>query len=225
MTDRSRSVLTEVVYGLRGTLLLSIGAGILAALLGIVPALIRSQTWRKDIADAALVIPTLPLGLFLVFAFSFHAGFQITAGTIIFGLALAGWPIALLFAEQGNVAEILHGTDQGNKLLMFASIALSMIGVTVLMEAALGISGLDLPFPPAATLGSVLANSQNDILAGNWWWPAFPSLFSGFLGVNAVALGLRIRRVVSEKYRQTENSKASAPVATAVNTTLPSYSA
>ena len=64
---------------------------------------------------------------------------------------------------------------------------------TIIGESTLDFLQVGVQFPPTATWGNVLADSQNDISAGNWWWPFFPGLFIVItvLAINFIGDGMR----------------------------------
>lgn len=212
--DLERSVLSEITYGARISLLIGIVSSVVSSFIGIVMGATAGYFggWVDNllsrITDVFLTIPTLPL---IVAISAIYAQGRGSPALIIGILAFVGWPgtmrlvrATFLSLREQEFTEAARSVGVRPFRIIFRHLlpnALSpvivvttlSVGANIVFEATLGFLQLGVQFPPTATWGNSLANSQDSIAAGNWWWPLFPGLFIALtvLAINFMGDGLR----------------------------------
>ena len=205
------SVLMYILLGARASLVIGIAAALFSSILGIMMGSVAGYYggWIDSvvmrITDVFLTIPFLPLLILL--------SYYLSGGNVIFIIfifAVTGWPGAarlirsyyLTFREQ-EFAHAARAVGVSDARVIFRHLlpnALSPIIVTftlnvaayITLEAAIDFLGVGLK-PPAISWGVALANAQNYLIQGNWWWALFPGVFLVItvLSVNFLGDGLR----------------------------------
>lgn len=206
------SVLAAVTFGGRITLLIGIGAALLALIIGVAIGMISGyfgsalDEFLVRIADLVLSFPFLPLVIALLIAQNTQSA---TIGGIITIFSLTGWPAIarqvraqfLVLREQSYTeAAVAAGVGDwrimirhllpnalGPVLASFANLAASFILAEVVLDyILLGITN-------QATWGNAIAYAQYAIDAGNWWAIFFPGFFVvlATLALSFVAEGVR----------------------------------
>jgi peptide/nickel transport system permease protein len=211
-----RDVLTLVVNGARLSLLIGVGASVVAAIVGAAVGGIAGYFggWIDNILMRIVdIMLSLPL-LFVILVLSKYVG-------EIFGGSTPWWLIALVFAVFGwqGIARLVRSlflalraevfveaakaVGVGDLRIIFRHIlpnavspiivatTLSVAGVIV-GEAFVSFLGFGVD-PLTPTWGNALTESQGTISNGNWWWPLFPgiAIVITVLGINFMGDGLR----------------------------------
>jgi peptide/nickel transport system permease protein len=240
--ENLKVVLTGKVYGVMGTdslgrdLFIGIlwGAPI-ALLIGILTSIIsvaigvflgvfsgfyggRVDNIVQRITDYFLILPVLPLLIFLSFVLGSAGGRSIWL--LITLLAVFGWPgitkvvrsIALQIRESGYV-EAARALGASNMRILirhllpqtlpyaFANIALSVPGF-IFAEASLSFLGLGDPVLP--TWGKILGDAQagGAAVAGYWWWVLTPGLMIVLVAMSFALLGNALDRILTPRLRR-----------------------
>ncbi len=205
------SVMMYILIGARASLTIGICAALFSSILGIIMGSVAGYYghWIDSVVmrltDVFLTIPFLPLLILL--------SYYLSGGNvyfIIFIFAVTGWPAAarlirsyyLTFREQ-EFAHAARAVGVSDARVIFRHLlpnALSPIIVTftlnvaafITLEAAIDFLGVGLK-PPSISWGTALANAQNYLILGNWWWALFPGIFLVItvLSVNFIGDGLR----------------------------------
>lgn len=189
------SVLAEVTYGARPSLVIGLGAALLTAIIGTVLGAISGYAggWVDAvvmrITDFALAFPFLPL----VIAVGLVANEQYTVGSLLWIFTAVGWPgIARLvratylrlrtleYAEAARAVgvpawRIIFRHLLPNALGPVIVAATLNVGAFILAESTLDFLQLGIPETQVATWGNVLADARG-YLDTNWWWTVFPGL-------------------------------------------------
>jgi peptide/nickel transport system permease protein len=190
------SILAQITYGARISLLIAFTGAILSSLIGTTLGAISGYFggWvdmtLMRITDVILSIPLLPLLIALSAFF--------TRGSVIMLIAvfaLLTWPGTCRFVQakflvfrEMEFTQAARAMGINDWRIIFRHIlpnALSpVIVITTLnvagfvtLESTLDFLGLGVTFPPTATWGNILSSAQGDMLVGDWWWPVFPGLF------------------------------------------------
>jgi peptide/nickel transport system permease protein len=207
-----RDIFSRVIYGARISLVVALVgtlfAGALGTALGLVAGYmgqVASQVIMR-ITDAWLTLPPLVFAMLL----STIRGPGI--GNVIFTLAIVFWSsyARLVYAEVLSLRErdyIVLAEINGvsrlrimvrhllpnvlNTVIVYFSL---IVGVAVMIEAALSFLGLGVPAPQPAW-GLMIAQERESLLEGRWWLVAWPGLAILILVLSANMIGdwLRVR--------------------------------
>jgi peptide/nickel transport system permease protein len=211
--DLQRSVLTDVAYGARLSLFIGFVTAFATSLVGTAIGAVSGyfSGWVDNlimrITDIFLTIPFLPLVIAISAIYSQGSG---NVALIIIIFTVTGWPgiarlVRALFLSlrEQEFAEAAKAVGVNDWRIIFRHLLPNALS-PVIVATTLGIGGVIigesvLDFlqvgidPRIPTWGNVLANSQGDIITGNWWWPFFPGLFIVLtvLAINFIGDGLR----------------------------------
>jgi len=235
-------VLTGKVYGIMGTdslgrdlfigilwgapiaLLIGILTSVISVAIGVFLGIFsgfyggRVDNAVQRVTDYFLILPVLPLLIFLSFVFGTAGGRSIWL--VITLLAVFGWPgitkvvrsIALQIRESGYV-EAARALGASNMRILvrhilpqtlpyaFANIALSVPGF-IFAEASLSFLGLGDPVLP--TWGKILGDAQagGAAVAGYWWWVLTPGLMIVLVAMSFALLGNALDRILTPRLRR-----------------------
>ena len=204
-----RDILSRVILGARGALLVAVTVVGLAMAIGIPLGLIagyRSGIVSEAImrvTDAVLAIPQLVLALALAQLMS------PSLESAMLALSLTYWPFftRIVYAEarrltQSLFVDALRGIGAGPVRIVFLHIlpnaaspiivrATIGLGFTILTAAVLGFLGMGAT-PPAPDWGLTIAQSRV-YLPGAWWYALYPGLaiLLTVMGFNLLGDGLR----------------------------------
>lgn len=205
------SVLMYILYGARISLEVGIFATLLTGFIGVLVGSIAGyfgglvDAVAMRLTDIFLTLPFLPLLILL----SAYTG----GGNVWFIIAILGvisWPpIArlvrsyFLSLREREFVEAAHAIGVSSFRIMFRHMlpnALSVVIVAstlnvagfIVAEAAIDFLGVGI-HSPQVSWGLALANSEDYIAQGNWWWPLFPglALLITVLSANFLGDGLR----------------------------------
>lgn len=190
--DLGRSVLSQVAWGARTSLLVAVVASVIATVVGAAVGLLSAFFPRLDtifgvIVDVMLSLPPLPL--MIVVAASLGANLR----TTILVIGLTAWPeVARLIRSGAQQVVSMPFVDAARIIgerawtIIMREIVPSVVPlmiVAVLMiasraiitEAALSFLGLG--DPSAWSWGRIMQNAQrSNVLSFAWWMTLFPSL-------------------------------------------------
>jgi|SRR5579859_2231199 len=215
------SIWADVLYGGRISLMIGLGASLLAMTIGTSLGAISGYFggWvdmlLQRFTDIMLSIPFLPL-MIAISAIIIHdpvlhqnSGFIVTFIILAFGLLT--WPgvarivrsYYLTFREQ-EFTEAAKAVGVNDFRIIFRHILPNAVGPIIVLftlnvasfivlEATLDFLGLGIEFPPTPTWGNILTNAQDELLIGHWWWATFPGLMllMTVLAINFMGDGLR----------------------------------
>jgi peptide/nickel transport system permease protein len=206
--DLGRDIYVNTIYGIRTSLIVGVLSALIATLIGILLGIIAGyyRGFLEDllmrITDMAFIIPQFLLALIIV----------TTLGPNIYNIILAigvtSWPgIARMtrattlsvkqqtFIEAAKVLglsdiKIISSELLPNSLPSVIPYITLQIGNNILVEAGLGFLGVS--DPNVSSLGMLLNNAQQHILANAWWMSVFPGIFLSLmiLGFNLLGDGL-----------------------------------
>jgi peptide/nickel transport system permease protein len=206
-----RDVLVVVVNGARLSLIIGVGAALLAAVIGATVGGIAGYFggWADNLLMRIVdVLLSLPLLFVILVVSKFLGGGNWVV--IIFVFAALGWPgqarlVRSLFLTLRNEVFVEAARAAGvssrriifrhilpnalSPLIVSTTLAVASIIVTEAFVSFLGF-GVD-PIQP--TWGNALNGAVRFIPQGNWWWPFFPgiAIVLTVLGINFMGDGLR----------------------------------
>jgi peptide/nickel transport system permease protein len=209
--DAGRDVFTMVVNGARISVAVGAFSMLIAALVGVVVGAFsgyaggRIDNVLMRLVDAFFAIPFL--FVILVAARFFGQG-QVTSIVLIFGLL--SWPLIarLVRASFLSLREMdyvlaaravgVSGRRVALRHILPNAIGPVIVAMTLIMASNIVleafVSYLNFGISPDQTSwGNALANAQNALILGNWWWAFFPGMAIALtvIAINFVGDGLR----------------------------------
>lgn len=215
--DIGQDILSELIFGTRISLLVGVGAGLIATMIGATVGLLagydrRLGGWLMAITDVVLVLPFLPLLIILA------AYLERSLFTTILSIGLLTWAGSarliraqvLSIAEQEYVlAARLIGATQRRILVrhIWPQVTLLLIGefvracsTAILLEVALSYLGLGDPLQKS--WGAILywAQVRGAFLTPAWlWWVLPPGLLTGAVALAFALIGFALERKINPK--------------------------
>ena len=208
--DQGRDMLSAILYGLRTSLLVGLGATAIAGTVGAALGLIAA--WRGGWVDAALMrLVDLQLSVpAILVALTLLAALGRGEGKIVMALALVQWAYfartarasALVERQRDYVAaagglgvparRVLFRHVLPNALPPVTVIAAVEVAHAIGLEATLSFLGVGLPVT-RPSLGLLIANGYQYLLNGQYWISLFPgvALLVLVFAINLVADRLR----------------------------------
>ena len=211
--DIGEDLLSQLIWAARGSFIIGVFAGAIAAFIGTSIGLIsgyrggRTGEGLMRFTDVVLVLPLLPL--LIVIASIFPANVVLVIGVIGF----LSWPsMARVIRSQTLTLKTRPYVDASKlsgmsdweimlKVLLPNMLPLVVLyGVYAAVTAVVIEAGLDyigLGSVSNLSLGIMLyfALSRNALLIGAWWWFIPPGLLIALLGIGFILLGHSIERI------------------------------
>ena len=200
---QGRDLLSTMIYGLRLSVIIGIGAVLLQAFLGISIGLTAGYIGGKvdailmRIADIQLSFPYLMVAIFIsaIFQVVFGIGLfeELAVPLLVVIIGLAEWPVyartvraSVLGEKNKEYVEAARVIGLSRKIIMVRHIlpntmtsvlVISTIQVAnaVMSEAALSFLGLGMPVTKPS-LGSLIKSGFEYIFSGSWWITFFPGI-------------------------------------------------
>ena len=223
---QGRDLLSTMIYGLRLSVLIGLGAVLLQAFLGVAVGLVAGYLGGKidallmRTADIQLSFPYLMVAIFIsaIFQVAFGIGRyeELAVPLLIVIIGLAEWPVyartvraAVLGEKSKEYVEAAKVIGLNQRIIMFrhvlpnamtAVLVISTIQVAnaVMSEAALSFLGLGMPVTKPS-LGSLIRSGFEYIFSGSWWITIFPGLLLVVLVLVINLLGDWLRDVLNPK--------------------------
>lgn len=223
---QGRDMLSTMMYGMRISIIIGVGAVMLQALIGVVVGLVAGYMGGKvdaffmRLADIQLSFSTLMVAIFVsaifqaVFGVGKYADYAVPILVLIIGLA--EWPqyartvrASVLGEKNKEYIEASKVIGLSSKWIMFRHIlpntlspvfVISTIQVAnaVMSEAALSFLGLGMPVTKPS-LGSLINSGFEHIFSGSWWITVFPGILLVVLVLVINLLGDWLRDVLNPK--------------------------
>ena len=214
-----RDVLSRIVYGARTSLLLALGAVLVAGGLGVVLGLVsgyaggRTDAVIMSVVEAQLSLP------YLLFAIAFMALLGPTVLNLVVVLVLRSWVVyaqlvrvavrSMRAREFVTVAVALGASDAR---VLFRHIAPNVLAPTlvvssfqlaelIIVESSLSFLGLGVQ-PPTPSWGSMLSQGR-EYISTAWWLVTFPGLAIILTVLGANLFGDALRDALDPRLRTT----------------------
>ncbi len=223
---QGRDMFSTMLYGLRLSIFIGIGAVLLQALLGIVIGLTagysggRTDALLMRMADIQLSFPYLMVAIFIsaIFQVAFGIGRyeELAVPLLIVIIGLAEWPVyartvraSVLGEKNKEYVEAARVIGLSRPVIMFRHVlpntltsvlVISTIQVAnaVMSEAALSFLGLGMPVTKPS-LGSLIRSGFEYIFSGSWWITFFPGILLVLFVLVINLLGDWLRDVLNPK--------------------------
>jgi ABC-type dipeptide/oligopeptide/nickel transport system permease subunit len=211
--DIGEDLLSQLIWGGRGSLLIGISAGAIATVIGVGVGLLSGYYGGKlgeglmRFTDVILVLPLLPL--LIVIASIFPSSIVLVIAVIGF----LSWPsMARVIRSQTLTLKARPFVDVGrlsgmeDREIMLNVLLPNMIPLAVLygvfaavtavvIEAGLDFIGLGSVNNLSWGIMLYFALSRNALLRGAWWWFIPPGAMIAVLGIGFILLGYGVERI------------------------------
>jgi len=193
-TDRlGRDVLSNIIYGLRISLMVGILSVALSLVIGLTLGLIAGYArgfWETVIMRAVDVQLSLPL---IMVALCFMVIFGQGLGKMIIVIAIAGWAEyartvrgTVLSIREKEYVEAAHALGLGRATIMIKYLFLNSITPilvltavqvprVIILEATLSFLGVGVPVS-TPSIGLCIARGYQVLFSGSWWASIFPGI-------------------------------------------------
>jgi peptide/nickel transport system permease protein len=215
-----RDILSRIVYGSRVSLIVSLPAVAVAALLGMTLGLLAGY-YRSAIETIVMRCVDLQLAFpFILLALSIVALMGPSLRNIIIVFAITTWPVyarttrgVVLSLRAQDFVQAARSLGASDRRILWRQIAPGVVSPVlvlasfevarmIILEAALGFLGLGVP-PPTPTWGSMLADGR-DYLRDAWWIALFPGLAIMLTAAGSNFLGDGLRDMLDPTLRNVE---------------------
>ena len=223
---QGRDMLSAMLYGMRLSILIGLGAVLLQAVIGVLIGLIagyvggRVDTFLMRVADVQLSFSTLMVAIIISAIFQLAFGLakyeDLAVPLLIVIIGLAEWPqygrtvrASVLGEKKKEYVEAARVIGLPRWWIMFRHIlpntlspvlVISTVQVAnaIMSEAALSFLGLGMPVTKPS-LGSLINSGFEYIFSGSWWITLFPGVLLVTLVVVINLLGDWVRDVLNPK--------------------------
>lgn len=216
---QGRDMLSAMLYGLRTSLFVGVTAGVLAlvvgTLLGLIAAYARGwiETVIMRFVDMMLSLPTILVALMIMVIFG-QGTWKVIAALIFvqwayFARAVRGAALVETGKDYVEAARCL-GLSSGrilihhilpNCLPQLIVIATIQVAHAIGAEATLSFLGIGLPITKPS-LGLLIANGYQVLLAGLYWMSVYPGLLLLVLVFSINIVGDRLREALNPRLAQ-----------------------
>jgi peptide/nickel transport system permease protein len=223
---QGRCLLSTMIYGLRVSLIIGVGAVVVQGFIGILVGLFggylggKTDAFLMRITDIQFSIPYLIVAIFTsaIFKLAFGVGRyeELAIPLLIIIIGVSHWPIyartvraAVLGEKNKEYVEAARVIGLGRWPIMYRHIlpntmtsvlVISTIQVAeaVMSEAALSFLGLGMPITKPS-LGSLIRSGFEYIFSGSWWITFFPGVLLVIFLLVVLLLGDWLRDVLNPK--------------------------
>lgn len=223
---QGRDLLSTMIYGLRVSLLIGVGAVLFQAFTGILIGLLSGYLGGKldaflmRIADIQFSIPYLIVAIFTSAIFKLAFGFgryeELAVPLLIIIIGMSEWPkyartvrASVLGEKNKEYVEAARVIGLSRRHIMFRHVlpntltpvlVISTIQVAgaVMSEAALSFLGLGMPITKPS-LGALIRAGFEYIFSGSWWITLFPGVLLIVFILVILLLGDWLRDVLNPK--------------------------
>jgi peptide/nickel transport system permease protein len=223
---QGRDLLSTMIYGLRTSIIIGIGAVLFQALLGIMVGLIsgylggRIDSFLMRIADIQFSFPYLIVAIIASAIFQLMFGVnryeQLAIPLLIIIIGISEWPkyartvrASVLGEKNKEYVEAARVIGLSRRKIMLRHIlpntltpvlVISTIQVpqAIMSEAALSFLGLGMPITKPS-LGSLIRSGFEYIFSGSWWITFFPGILLVVYILVILLLGDWLRDVLNPK--------------------------
>ena len=224
--SQGRDMLSTMLYGMRISLLIGLGAVAMQATLGILLGLLAGYFGKQidavlmRLADIHLSFSTMMVAIVLsaVFQTAFGVGRyeEMAVPFLVMVIGIAEWPQYARTVRASVLAEKKKEYVEAARVIGFSSrrimwrhilpnslspilvISTVQVANAVMSEAALSFLGLGMP-PTQPSLGSLINSGVEYIFSGAWWITIFPGILLVMLILVINLLGDWLRDVLNPK--------------------------
>ncbi|MEV1241846.1 dipeptide/oligopeptide/nickel ABC transporter permease/ATP-binding protein [Nonomuraea sp. NPDC052129] len=193
LDSANRDILSRLLYGARWSLLIGLGATVLALVVGAVIGAAAATSRRAvdetimRLLDVIMAFPGIALAAVLVAVFGGSIPVLVMAMAFLYMPSVARVVRANVIAQYGEdyvAAERIIGARTPHILIRHIAINCAapvlvfctvMVADVIVFEASLSFIGAGVR-PPNPSWGSVIADGKNMVLLGGWWATVFPGL-------------------------------------------------
>jgi len=226
--DQGRDVLSAMLFGTRLSLLITLAAVALAALIGVATGLTAGFAGRRldallmRTADIQLSFPAILIALLIagVVRDVFPRDLQQAAAVpvLVLAIALSGWPQYARTVRGSTLVEknrdyvlaariigvhpatILRAHILPNVLGPVLVLATVHVATAIITEATLSFLGVGVP-PTTPSLGTLIRIGNDFLFSGEWWMVVFPGLALLLLALAVNVLGDWLRDALNPRLR------------------------
>jgi len=223
---QGRDMLSTMLYGMRISLIIGVGATLMQAVIGIVLGLLagykggRIDNFLMRMADVQLSFSTLMVAIFLSAIFQAIFGVaafeRLAVPFLVLVIGIAEWPqyartvrASVLAEKKKEYVEAARVMGLPSARIMWRHIlpntmspilVLSTVQVAhaIMSEAALSFLGLGMPITKPS-LGSLINSGFDYIFSGSWWITMFPGILLVLLILVINLLGDWVQDVLNPK--------------------------
>ena len=223
---QGRDLLSTMIYGLRVSLLIGVGAVLLQAFVGILVGLFsgylggKLDSFLMRITDIQFSIPYLIVAIFTsaIFKLAFGVGryAELAVPLLIVIIGVSNWPIYARTVRASVLGEknkeyveaarvigisrwrIMFRHVLPNTLTPVLVISTIQVAEAVMSEAALSFLGLGMPITKPS-LGALIRSGFEYIFSGSWWITFFPGILLVVFILVILLLGDWLRDVLNPK--------------------------
>lgn len=223
---QGRDLLSTMIYGLRISFLIGIGAVVFQAVVGILVGLLSGYIGGKldaflmRIADIQFAIPYLIVAIFTAAIFKLAYGVgryeELAIPLLIVIIGISEWPKyartvrASVLGEKNkeyveaarvigiNRWQIMYRHVLPNTMTPVLVISTIQVAEAIMSEAALSFLGLGMPVTKPS-LGSLIEMGFEYIFSGSWWITFFPGVLLVIVILVILLLGDWLRDVLNPK--------------------------
>jgi peptide/nickel transport system permease protein len=223
---QGRDLLSTMIFGLRVSLLIGVGAVLFQAFVGILVGLVagffggKLDSFLMRLADIQFSIPYLIVAIFAMAIFKLAFGIgryeDLAELLLIIIIGLSQWPhyartvrASVLGEKNKEYVEAARVIGINRRQIMFRHIlpntltpvlVISTIQVAnaIMSEAALSFLGLGMPITKPS-LGSLIRAGFEYIFSGSWWITFFPGILLVIVVLVILLLGDWLRDVLNPK--------------------------
>ena len=216
---QGRDMLSAIIYGLRISLGIGVGAALIAGIIGAILGLLASYVGGKTdaalmrLVDLQLSFPSILVALMII------AGFGKGVFNVLLALVTVEWAYyarairasALVERRRDYIeaaeclalppSRILLRHLLPNCLPPLTVVASMQVAQAILLEATLSFLGLGVPVTQPS-LGLLVANGYQYMLSGQYWITFFPGIALLIAVVTFTLIGDRLRIVLNPRLRR-----------------------
>jgi peptide/nickel transport system permease protein len=226
--DQGRDVLSAIIFGSRMSLVIGLGATLLAMVFGVSMGLMSGYIGGKldafimRVADIQLSFPAILIALLIdgvaraVLPRDSHD--QLAAYVLILAIAASGWVGYARTVRGSTLVERNKEYVQAARVIgrhplaiMFSHvlpnvlgpvlvIATLQIGAAIITESSLSFLGVGVP-PTQPSLGTLIRIGNDFLFSGEWWITVFPGAALVILVLSINVLGDWLRDALNPKLR------------------------
>ena len=226
--DQGRDILSGILYGVRISLVIGVGAVLFAVVVGIAAGLLAGYAGGAvdavlmRIADIQLTFPAILIALLVdgvvTAALPQEMHERLKVQVLIFSIGISFWPQfartvrGSTLVERGReyvMAARVIGLSSGRIMLTHILpnvlgpvfvIGTLTLGLAIVTEATLSFLGVGLP-PSSPSVGTLIRIGNDFLFSGEWWMTIFPGLALVLLVLSINLLGDWLRDALNPKLR------------------------